>query len=88
MATGGSDMKKPRRSASSDEERASDDSTGPFGTWVIGSDGLAHGLHDGKALCGARIDPVKASPLKATESTTIVMPLCKRCRALSAERSW
>jgi hypothetical protein len=65
-----------------------DESTGSSGTWVIGSDGLAHSLQDGKALCGTRVDPDSASPIKATESTTIVMPLCKKCRALNAARGW
>jgi len=79
-------MKKLRRISSAEGERVSDDSAGSPGTWVIGSDGLAHRVQDGKALCGTRVDPVKASRLKATEATTIVMPLCKRCRALNAER--
>lgn len=87
MVYGESEMKKLRRISSSGQDGVSDGSTDSSGTWIIGPDGLAHSLHDGKTLCGTRVDPAKASPLKATGETTIVMPLCKRCRALHAERS-
>jgi len=62
----------------------SDESTQEYGSWVIGSDGLAHRLLAGKSLCGVRVNPAKAPRLKMTEDTTVVTPLCKKCLSLNS----
>jgi hypothetical protein len=62
----------------------SDESAEEYGSWVIGSDGLAHRMVAGKSLCGVRLNPAKAPRLKVTEDTTVVTPLCKKCLALNS----
>jgi hypothetical protein len=65
----------------------SDESNDEYGSWVIGTDGLAHRLVDGRSLCRLRVNPAKAPRLKVTEDTTVVTPLCKKCLALNAQRA-
>jgi hypothetical protein len=57
-----------------------------FGSWRTASDGTAHYVLAGKALCGARIKASAPEPVRSEKSLALVTPLCEECLDLNTER--
>ena len=58
-----------------------------FGSWRTASDGTAHYVLAGKALCGARIKAQRPEPVRSEKSLCCRTPLCEECLDLNTERS-